>query len=33
MAKIKITVIKKIDPKKIYKNLPINYETGKKFGV
>ena len=33
MVKIKITVLKKIDPKKIYKNTPINYETGKKFGV
>ena len=33
MVKIKITVIKKIDPKKIFENPPINYETEKKIGV
>jgi len=33
MANVKITVLKKIDPKKIYKNVPVNYKTGKKFDV
>ena len=33
MSKVKIIVLKKIDPKKIYEDVPVNYETGKKFGV
>jgi uncharacterized repeat protein (TIGR04076 family) len=33
MAKVKITVLKKIDPKKIYENVPVNKKTGKKFGI
>jgi uncharacterized repeat protein (TIGR04076 family) len=33
MAKVKITVLKKIDPKKIYEDVPINHKTGNKFVV
>ena len=33
MAKVKITVLKKIEPEKIYKEVPINHKTGKIFGV
>jgi uncharacterized repeat protein (TIGR04076 family) len=33
MSKVKITVLKKIDPKVIYQSVPVNYKTGKKFGV
>ncbi|MCW3996979.1 MAG: TIGR04076 family protein [Candidatus Bathyarchaeota archaeon] len=33
MARVKITVLKKIDPKRIYKNVPVSHITGEKFGI
>ena len=33
MAKVKIIVIKKINPKNIYEKVPVNHKTGKQFGI
>lgn len=33
MSKVKITVLKKINPKDIFRIIPKNFKTGEKFGI